>query len=119
MRVLVDHRGQPVAAQQHDVAGPHRIGPRVDLDVELDAERAGDDRALRVLGGLLLGQLALAHQLLDERVILGQAGQRPVAEDVGAAVADVRHRQIGVVEVDGGQGGAHPGVLVLDWRERS
>ena len=57
---LRDHRGEPVAAQQHDVAGTQRIAPGVDLDDRLGSERAGDDRTLRVLERLLLGQLASA-----------------------------------------------------------
>ena len=115
--LLADHRGQAVGAQQHDIAGAHRIGPGVDLDVALDAQRAGDDRALRMLGGLLLGELALADELLDQRVVLGQARELAVAEDVGAAVADVGHRQVIVLEVGGGERGTHPGVLVLGPRE--
>ena len=88
-----DHRGQPVAAQQQHVAGAHRVGPGVDLDLGLGPERAGDDRALGVLGGLLVGQLAAPDQLLDQRVVLGEALERAVAEQVGAAVADVRDRE--------------------------
>ena len=65
----------------------------VDLDVGLGAERARDDRALRVLGGLLLGQLAAAHELVDERVVAREPRQLAVAQQVGAAVADVRERR--------------------------
>ena len=107
--LLGDHRGEAVAAQQDHVAGARRIGPGVDLDVRLRAERARDDRSLRMLGGLLLGQLPAAHELVDERVVLGEALERPVAEQVRAAVADVGDRDMGVVDVGGGQGRAHPG----------
>ena len=53
--LLGDHRREAVAAQQEDVPGAHRVGPGVDLDVRLGSQRAGDDRALRVSRGLLLG----------------------------------------------------------------
>ena len=43
----------------------------VDLDVGLGAERAGDHRALRMHLGLLLGELAAAHQLADQRMVAG------------------------------------------------
>ena len=76
-RGLADHRGEAVAAQQEDVAGGGVDRERVDLDIGLGAERARDDRALRVLLGLLLGQAALAQQLLDERVVLGDPLEPP------------------------------------------
>src|SRR3712207_8279241 len=44
----------------------------VDLDARLGTDRARDDGALRVLGGFLLGQLALAQQLVDEGVVARQ-----------------------------------------------
>ena len=62
--------------------------------VALGAERARDDRALRVLVGLL-GRRACpgARSSLDQRVVLGQPLQLAVAQAVGAAVADVRDRR--------------------------
>ena len=59
----------PSRAEQEDVAAARRVASRVDLDVGLGPERARDDRALRVRLGLLLGELARAHELLDERVV--------------------------------------------------
>ena len=78
-------------------------------------ERAGDDRALRVLLGLLLGEPALAAELLDQRVVLGQPLELAVAEEVGAAVADVAERDLVVADHRRGQRRAHPrarGVLL-------
>ena len=65
------------------------MGVDVELDVGLGPERPRDDRALRVLLGLLARQLALPAQLLDERVVARELAQLAVAEQVGAAVADV------------------------------
>ncbi len=110
---LRDHRGQPVAAEQQDVAGTHGIRPRVDLDVGLGSERARDDRSLGMLGGLRLGQLSVTHELVDERVVAGQALQRAVAEEVGPAVADVRDRHARLVEVGGRQRRAHAGAFTI------
>ena len=114
--LLGDHRGQPVAAEQHHVAGADRVGPGVDLDLGLRAERARDDRALRMLGRLLLGQLPLPDELVDERVVLGQARQLAVAEQIRAAVADVGDRHLGVIEVRGREGRPHPLATVLGAR---
>ena len=80
-QVLVgEHRRQAVGAEQEDVAGLGAEGHRVDLDLGLGAERAGDHRALRMLGGLVAGQPALAAQLLDERVVVGDLLELAVAE---------------------------------------
>ena len=86
---LVDHRGRP--SEQSRKRSPALTGKMsdVDLHVGLGPERAGDHRALRVLLGLLLGQLAARHQLADQRVVLRQPDQVAVAQQVGARVADV------------------------------
>ena len=57
--------------------------------------------------------LPAADELLDERVILGQARQLAVAKQVGAAVADVRDGQVGVVNVGGGDRRTHALVLFV------
>ena len=111
--LLADHRGEAVAAQQQDVVSADRIAPRVDRDGGLGAERAGDDRPLRMLGGLLLGELALADEFVDERVVLGEPFERAVAEQVRAAIADVRDRDVGVLEVGGGEGRSHSREVLL------
>ena len=71
-----------------DVVGPHHVGEpvgaqsirspwleldrvHVDLDLGVDAERTGDDRPLRVDLGLLGRELAAAHHLLDQAVVVG------------------------------------------------
>ena len=64
----------------------------VDLHLLVGAERPRDHAALRMLLGLDLGELALADELVHERVVLGQALEGAVAQEVCAAVADVRER---------------------------
>ena len=85
-------------------------------DVGLGPERARDDRALRVLVGLLRGELPAAAHLLDERVVLGQALELAAAQAVGARVADVRDRDVVLADVRGGDRRAHPGALLAGLR---
>jgi hypothetical protein len=104
---LLDHRGEPVGAQQIDIPGPGAVGHRVDLDHFLGPERAGDDRALRVILCLLVGEPALAAKLLDQRVVRGQQAQLAVAVEIGAAVADVGEADLLALEQGRGQGRTH------------
>ena len=88
--VVRQHVGEAVGADQEAVAGlggrPGRCRPSTS---GVDAQRPGDDGPLRVVLGLLGGEAALPHQLLDEGVVLGDLGHGPVAHEVGAGVADV------------------------------
>ena len=92
--LLGDHRRETVAAEQVDIARARAEGTRVDLDGALGPERARDHRALRMLDRLLGRKAALAHQLVDERVIVGEAQELAVTQAVRAAVADVRDRDL-------------------------
>jgi hypothetical protein len=84
---------------------------RVDVDIGIGPERAGDHRALRVHHGLLGCQLAAADQLADQRVVVGQLLQLAAADAVRAGVADVtdRHASGPVVDERDGHGRAHSG----------
>ena len=66
-----------------------------------------------MLSRLLGGELALSHELLDQRVILRQPRELTVAEQVGAAVADMGDRQVRVVQVSRGERRTHPGPFAL------
>ena len=107
--VVGDHRRETVAAEQEDVAVAGGEGHRVDVHARLRPQGAGDDRALRVLLSLLLGEPPLAAQLLDQRVVLGQALELAVAEQIGAAVADVAERDLVVAQHRRRQRGPHAG----------
>src|ERR1700690_2903791 len=74
--------------------------------------------ALRMIERLLLGELAGLHELVDERVILRETTQLPVAEQVGTAVTDMRDRNAVEVEIGRGQRRAHPVELPLGARAR-
>ena len=66
-----------------------------------------------MLVGLLGRELALAHELLDERVVVGQALEGPVAQAVEAAVADVGDGQVVLADVGDGEGRPHAGARVV------
>ena len=85
--LVVEHRRQPVGAEQEDVARAGADGHRVDVDVRLGAERPRDHRPLRVLGRLVARQLALAPQLLDQRVVVGDLLELALTPDVGATLS--------------------------------
>ena len=61
--------------------------------------------------GLLGGELASTDQLLDERMVVREPHQLAVPKVVGAAVTDVRDREIGLVQIHRGQRRTHPLVL--------
>ena len=90
--------------------------PGVDLDGRLGSQRPRDDRTLWMLCGLLLCQFATLDELLDQRVILRKSCQRAAAEQVGAAVADVGDRHLGIAQICGRQRRAHARPLVLGAR---
>ena len=80
---------QPVGAEEEPVAR-HRVDrPEVDVDALVDAQHPGDDVALRVDLGLFGGDAAVAHQVGDHAVVLGELHQLAVAVEVRPAVADV------------------------------
>ncbi len=70
-RLVADHPGQAVGADQIAVAGPHLTDGQVGLDLSAAAQRPHQQGALRVGGGLLLGDPALVHQPLHPGVVLG------------------------------------------------
>ena len=108
MSSIVHHVGEAVGAEQQAVAGVSSTGYTSTSTVGVDAERARDDRTLRVHGGLVRGEPAVAHELLDEAVVVGQLAQLAVAQQVRARVADVadEHRAA-AHERAGGERGAH------------
>jgi hypothetical protein len=109
--LLGEHRRQAVAAQQVDVSGAGAEAAGVDLDRALGPEGTRDHRALGMLDGFLGREPPLAHQLVDERVVVGEAQQLAFAQAVGAAVADMRDCHLAIADVDGSQRRPHAGML--------
>ena len=115
--VVGDHSRQAVGAEQVDVAVLGGDGVGVDLDVGLGAERASDDRALRMMLGGLGGDLAGALELGHERVVSGELLELAVAEAVGAAVAHMAEADVVADHLYRGQRRAHPSVGLVRHRE--
>ncbi len=83
----------PVRAEQELVAGQDFEVHGVDLDGFIDADGARDRVLVRGVGRLgqrLARDLAVADELVDERVILGELLRAALADHVDAAVAHVR-----------------------------
>ena len=73
--------------------------------------RLQNQRLLRVAGHVLRLQLALVDQGLDEGVVFGDLGQRPVAKQVAPRITDMDQAERLAVEHQGGQGRAHARLL--------
>ena len=82
-RLLGDHVGQPVRAQQVPVAQHGLAHLQVRLGVRAGLQGAHDQRPLRVGGGRLRGQPALVDQRLHQGVIPGDLVEVAVAQHVG------------------------------------
>ena len=113
-----DDAGQAVGADQVAVAGADLTDGEVGLDVVAAAQRAHQQGALRVGGGLFLGDAALVDQALHPGVVLRDLREDAVAQQVRARVADVYEAEPLAGPQQGGERGAHAlqlGVL-LDHR---
>ena len=92
--VVADLVDEPVAAHEEAVAAHERQRPGVDPHARVDAEGPGDDVAARVGAGLVVGDVAGRHELLDVAVVDGDPAQPAVPEEVGPRVADVDERPL-------------------------
>ncbi|MDF2920919.1 MAG: hypothetical protein K0S70_5137 [Microbacterium sp.] len=109
---VVDDARQSVGAQQPPVAGLRGHDERVDLGIGVHvAEHTHEHRAARVVASFLRGDAARVDQTLHERVVRRDLGQRPVAEEVQARVADVRDDGVLVDHDERADGRAHAGEL--------
>ena len=109
-RLLGDHRVEAVAAEHDGVAGPQLERARVDLDPRLGAQGPAQDAAVRVRQGRLGREVAGAHHLADQGVVVGDLLEPLVAPEVQAAVADVGELEAVVAEQRRRERGAHAGV---------
>jgi hypothetical protein len=106
-RLLGDHAGQAVGAEQVTVAWQGVERHQVGLGHRPAVEGAQQQGPVRVRGHVVFGDLALVDQRLDERVVVRDLEELAVAEPVGARVADVAERGVPVRPEQGGQRGAH------------
>ena len=121
--LLVHDAGQPVAAEQVTVALPQLAQRQVGLHALAAVERLGEQGPLRMPFGLLEGDPALVDHALHERLVVRDHRQLALAQQVGAAVADVRdaeaaaggeqHRERRPHPVELGLGGDHVAQLLV------
>ena len=106
-RLVADHAGQPVRAEQVAVARLAVVHRQVRLGDRPAVQRPQQQRALRVGGDVVGADPALVHQRLHQRVIVGDLVELAVAQQVTARVADVAHGRVPVGPEQRGQRGAH------------
>ena len=97
----LDEIAQPVGAEDERVPRDvrDRLRADLDLDVVVDAERAGDLVRVRVRRRLIRSEDLRLDHLLDHRVVARDLEDLPLLNEVHAAVADVRDlRAAGVHE---------------------
>ncbi len=117
-----EHPARAVTAEEQPVAGDQLEHEQVGLGVVDAVEGLEDQVAVRVDPRLLLGDPALVDEALHERVVGGELRDLALAEQVGAAVADMPDRGPGSVEEGHGGGGAgavERGVLVDQRADRA
>ena len=108
---LGDVAVQTVAAEEDAVAGAHVFDEEVGGDLGLGAKAAGDDIALGVVAGLFLSEDARADLLSHPGMVARDLAKGAVAQDVGAAIADVDEEGARPDEDDGHASGAHAAVV--------
>ncbi|GMA35684.1 hypothetical protein GCM10025876_18880 [Demequina litorisediminis] len=106
-RVAAHDAGQAVGAQHPAVAWARLAHRDVHGNVRIDiAEDAQQHRPLGVVLGIGRTEATGVHQVLHKVVVGGDLVERAVAQQVGARVADVRHRQRGASAQEGRHRGA-------------
>jgi len=112
--VLGTHQsGQAVAAQQEDIAAPDRLHRHLHLDVRFRAKGLQDDVAALAERGFLFGQLTGLDELLHQRLVLRELGRGTIAQEVRAAVPDLRYVERVLEQCSNSRGRAHPAQLGL------
>ena len=106
-RLVADHAGKPVRAEQVTVPGVPVVDRQVRLGGRPAVQGPQQQRALRVGGDVVGADPALVDQRLHQRVIVRDLVELPVAQQVPAGVADVAHGRVPVGPEQRGQRGAH------------
>jgi hypothetical protein len=104
--VVVEGGGGTVGADEEAVAGLQGDDEQVGLGLVDAVDGLEDEVAVGVDPRLGLGDAALVDQALDEGVVAREPADLALAQEVGAAVADVADADLPAVEVQHGGGGA-------------
>ena len=109
-----DDTVESVGGKQEPVTLADGVLCQVGFYVVTGADGAQQNAAPRMRRGLGLGELAGLDHRPDEGVVVGQAGQPSVAEQVGPGVPDMHQRQPPTTAAhQGSDGGADAGILDL------
>lgn len=120
-RLMGDDPGQPVGADQVPVAGADLTDGEVRLDMVATAQRAHQQGALRVGGGLFLRDAALVDEALHPRVVLRDLRQHAVPQQIRTGVTDVYEAEPLPGPQERGEGGPHAfelgssSTIILSW----
>ena len=106
-RLVADHPGQPVRAEQVPVPGLAVVHGQVGLGHRPAVQRPQQERALGVGGDVVGADPALVDQRLHQGVVVGDLVELALPEQVTARVADMAHRGVPVRPEQRGQRGAH------------
>jgi hypothetical protein len=106
-RLLGHHTGKAVGAEHVAVTGVRLKRRQVGLGDRPPVQGAQQQGPVGMRGDVVFGDLALVDQRLDERVVVRDLDELPVAQQVGPRVADMAERGVPVRPQQGGQRRAH------------
>ena len=104
---------QPVAANHEGVQLAERHGVDFNIDVVMCAERLEDHVPVTVGFGFLFGDLPRVNQLLNERLVLGDAIDSALSNEMRATVTHLREVHVVAVRGDRRESGSQPPVSLI------
>src|SRR5438270_6776130 len=110
---IVDHAGQTVAGEKERVANACIAVKDIGLDLIGHADATSDNVALWVAPRLLGSEEAGIDLLLDQRMILGELAQHPVAYEIDSRIADMTHKVAGLRQQKRRYRAAHSELVAL------
>ncbi len=100
-----------VRADHQTVSGLKTLMIQVDFDVGVRTHGPIYNRTLRRVSRLFFGQLTHFDKATDQRVVGGQAAQRPLSPVVGPSLADMCVSDLVRLEKAGGDGTSHAAAI--------
>lgn len=89
------HFGEPVGTEQHHIADEDVDRNEIALQDRFEPYGPGQDVAVRMPGGLLSSEAALAHIVVNEGVVPSQLRDASLSDQIRPAVADIEHQESG------------------------
>ena len=106
--VILQLPGKSVTAEDEDVILAERDRVDLDADGRMRSERLEDHIPIGVGLGLLLGNLPRVNQLLDQRLVLGDADDLSLPQEIPTTVPNLGKIGLTLVARDGGKGRPEP-----------